>query len=205
MHLSYEAINISSIFFYPIADAYERTIRSDEEHEWNKALIGTRSPYGLWNVTRNHPGCQLSGHILIDKAPGKFLIHAQSFGHDIAPHMANLSHIVNHFSFGDEDAQSQFKGKLLQTGTQSGFIKSLHPMDGNVYATKELHQVYHHHLRVVATEFGDRKVVYRGAQEQSQRVYRILQNSQLSTYRQHIVQGESLVLNVQPKMQINSS
>ena len=63
-------------------------------------------------------------------------------------------------------------------------------MDGNVYVTKELHQVYHHHLRVVATEFGDRKVVSKGAQEQSQCVYRILQNSQLSTYRQHIVQGE---------------
>jgi hypothetical protein len=131
---------------------------------------------------------------LVDKAPGKFQIHARSFGQDIAPHMANLSHIVNHFSFGDEDAQRQFKDKLLHGGTQSsGFIKSLHPMDGNVYVTKELHQAYHHHLRVVATEFGDRNALTRRAQEQSQRVYRILQNSQLSTYRQHIVQGESLV------------
>ena len=152
-------------------------------------MTGYRSPYGSWNVTR-HSGCQLMGHILVDKAPGKFLIHAFSYGHDIPAHMANLSHIVHHFSFGDEDAQGYFDGQRLQ-GMQS-FVKSLHPMDGNVYVTEELHQAYHHHLRVIATEFSNGKVS-RWAREQSQRLYRILQNSQLSSYRHHIVPGENML------------
>jgi len=105
--------------------------------------------------------------------------------------MANLSHIVHHFSFGDEDALSSFDGQRLQ-GMQSGFVKSLHPMDGNVYVTEELHQAYHHHMRVIATEFGKYKVS-RWAREQSQRLYRILQNSQLSTYRHHIVPGKNML------------
>ena len=85
-------------------DASERTVRNEEEQEWNDALTSYRAPHYSWNVTR-HPGCQLSGHIMVDKAPGKFLIHAQSYGHDIAAHMTNLSHIVQHFSFGDPEAQ----------------------------------------------------------------------------------------------------
>jgi hypothetical protein len=71
--------------------------------------------------------------------------------------MANLSHIVHHFSFGDQDAQSYFDGQCLQ-GLQSGFVKLLHPMDGNVYVTGEFHQAFHHHLQVIATEFGKGKV-----------------------------------------------
>jgi hypothetical protein len=128
---------------------------------------------------------------LVDKAPGKFLIHAQSYGHDIAAHMANLSHIVHHFSFGDEDAQNYVDVQRFQ-GMQSGFVKSIHPMDGNVYVTEGLHQAYHHHLKVVATEFGEGKIS-RWARDKSQLVYRIFQNSQLSTYRKHIVPGENML------------
>jgi thiol-disulfide isomerase/thioredoxin len=173
---------------YIVVDANERTVRNAAEKEWNDALTRYRSPYGSWNATRSQ-GCQLTGHIVVDKAPGKFLIHAQSYGHDIAANMANLSHIVHHFSFGDEDAQSHVDGQRLQ-GMQSGFAKSLHPMDGNVYVTEELHQAYHHHLRVIATEFFEGKAVM-WAREQYRRFYRILQNSQLSTYRRHILPGEN--------------
>ncbi|KAL3806121.1 hypothetical protein ACHAXA_005184 [Cyclostephanos tholiformis] len=164
--------------------ANERTVRNAAEREWNDALTRYRSPYGSWNVTHLQ-GCQLTGHIMVDKAPGKFLIHAKSYGHDIAANMANLSHIVHHFSFGDEDAKSHVDGQRMQ-GMQSGFVKSLHPMDGNVYVTEVLHQAYHHHLRVIATEFGGRKASV-WARERNLRLYRILQNSQLSTYRRHVL------------------
>ena len=143
-----------------------------------------RAPRNSWNVTR-HPGCTIAGHVMVDKAPGKFLIHAQSYGHDIAAHMTNLSHIVHHFSFGDPDAQTYMEERGFP-GMASGFVESLRPMDGNVYVTGELHQAYHHHLRVVATEFGDGKV-FRWAGEKIRRVFRILQSSQLSLYRRHIV------------------
>jgi len=59
-------------------------------------------------------------------------------------------------------------------------------MDENVYVTRELHQAYHHHLRGIAAELGKGQVLH-WAREKVLRVYRILQNSQLSTYHTHIV------------------
>ena len=127
---------------------------------------------------------------MVDKAPGKFLIHAQSYGHDIAAHMTNLSHIVQHFSFGDPETQQYVELSVDHKsipGLPAGFIKSLHPLDDNAYVTTEkLHQAYHHHLRVVSAEFGEGQM-FNWAKEKVRRVYRILQNSQLSTYRPHIV------------------
>ena len=70
-------INLSlNIYGDQTLDASERTIRNEEEEEWNEALTYYCAPRYSWNVTR-HPGCTLSGHVMVDKAPGKFLIHAQ--------------------------------------------------------------------------------------------------------------------------------
>lgn len=166
--------------------ANERTVRNEDEQEWNDALTEHRAPR-TWNVTR-HPGCQISGHIMVDRAPGKFIIQAQSYGHDIAAHMTNLSHIVHHFSFGESDSRNHLEENWASM--PKGFVKSLHPMDGNVYVTGELHQAYHHHLRVIPTEFDSNSKMMKWARDNARRVYRILQNSQLSTYRRHIVPGK---------------
>ncbi|KAL7553594.1 hypothetical protein ACHAWF_016897 [Thalassiosira exigua] len=178
-----------------IAVARQRVVRDEEEEEWNNALTSYRAPRLSWNVSSPYPGCQLSGHLLVDRSPGGFTIHAQSYGHAIAAHMTNLSHIVHHFSFGDPETQRYVEEKGLP-GIPKGFAKSLHPMDGNVYVT-ELHQAYHHYLRVVATEFGVGKIL-NWAREKARRVYRILQNSQLSTYRHHVVPEAKFFYDLSP-------
>jgi thiol-disulfide isomerase/thioredoxin len=160
--------------------ASERTVRSEEERIWNNALMNHRAPSPLWNTTR-HPGCQLVGHITVDTAPGKFLIQARSYGKDFAAHMTNVSHIVHHFSFGDVEAQNGG-----WKGIPSTFVQSLHPLDGNVYVTSGLHQAYHHYMRVVTTEFGDAHLI-KWSRDKMRRAYRILSNTQLSTYRTSIV------------------
>jgi len=178
--------------------ASKRTVRNEEEEEWNDALTNYRAPAYSWNIT-NH-GCQISGHIMVDRAPGKFLIHAKSYGHDIAAHMTNLSHIVHHFSFGDLEAETNARRSIENNGLpglSSTFIKSLHPMDENVYVTRELHQAYHHHLKVVATKFGE-GAVFQWARNKAQRVFRILQNSQLSLYRRHIVPAAKWSYDIDP-------
>ena len=157
-------------------------VRNEDEHYWNHAISYKRAP-NSWNTTQ-HPGCQLSGYILVDEAPGKFVIHAQSYGHDFAAHMTNLSHIVHHFSFGHQESQQYVESGW--TKSPPGFAKSLHPFDDNVCVTTEFHEAYHHHLRVIATELGEsarKKWTHGGIRK----VYRILHNSQLSMYRQHIV------------------
>lgn len=167
--------------------ASERSVRTEEEKEWNDALTEYRSPWNSWHPTR-YPGCQVSGHVMVDKAPGEFLVHAQSYGHDIAAHMTNLSHIVHHFSFGEVGTLQNADGHHF-IGVPPGLMKSLHPMDENAYVTEHLHQAYHHHLRVVAMEFSSGQM-FKSIREKARRVYRILQNSQLSTYRHHLVPGE---------------
>jgi thiol-disulfide isomerase/thioredoxin len=164
--------------------ASERTVRNEEERQWNDALMSYRAPSPFSNTTR-HPGCQLVGHVMVDTAPGKFLIQAQSFGKHFAAHMTNVSHIVHHFSFGDMEAQEVVANSGWK-GIPSKFVESLHPLDGNVYVTEGLHQAYHHHMRVVTTEFGDSHLI-KWARDKVRRVYRILSNTQLATYRTSIV------------------
>jgi thiol-disulfide isomerase/thioredoxin len=164
--------------------ASERTIRSEEERVWNDALMRYRAPSPYFFNTTRHPGCQLVGHVMVDTAPGKFLIQAQSFGKTFAAHMTNVSHIVHHFSFGDIEAQESVENGGWK-GIPSKFVRSLHPLDGNVYVSG-LHQAFHHHMRVVTTEFGDSHLI-KWAGDKVRRVYRILSNTQLSTYRTSVV------------------
>ena len=165
-------------------------MRNEEEKEWNDALTKYRSPWGSWQPSTRYPGCQLTGHVMVDKAPGELYLYADSYGHDIAAHMTNLSHIVHHFSFGELDT-IQYVDEQQSPGVPSGFRKSLHPMDGNVYVTEQLHQAYHHYLRVIAMEFSNGHL-FQLVRQKAQRVYRILQNSQLSMYRQNIVPGKAI-------------
>eukprot|EP00986_Skeletonema_menzelii_P000978 scaffold274_cov144-Skeletonema_menzelii.AAC.1 len=174
-------LKMNNIFKY----ASERAVRNEEERIWNDALMSYRAPSPFFNTTR-HPGCQLVGHIMVDSAPGKFLIQAQSFGKDFSTTLTNVSHIVHHFSFGDIEAQESVQNGGWK-GISSKFIQSLHPLDGNVYVTSGLHQAYHHHLRVVTTEFDFGDSLFKWVGDKVRRVYRILCNTQLSTYRTSIV------------------
>lgn len=48
----------------------------------------------------DHPGCLMSGFLLVNRVPGNFHIEARSKHHNLNPAMANISHVVNHLSFG---------------------------------------------------------------------------------------------------------
>jgi hypothetical protein len=80
--------------------------------------------------------------------------------------MANLSHIVNHLSFGPVLSNSAIKyilSLLISLLSHSLFRKlesvpddyfsysSTHPMDNRFYMNEKLHQTFHHHLKVVPT------------------------------------------------------
>jgi hypothetical protein len=78
---------------------------------------------------------------------------------------------------------------LLNRGVSSGKIlvpddlqSKMASMDGNAYITYDLHEAYHHYLKVVTTNvpgltMGNREL----------KAYQIIQNSQLSIYRPDIV------------------
>jgi hypothetical protein len=162
--------------------ASKRVVRNEEEERWNDEVSSRRAATPSWNTT-NHPSCQLTGKLMVDETPGSFVIHANSYGHNVPSNMVNLSHIVHHFSFGDIDTQNSLSDGWFSSPPR--FAKSLHPMDGHLYATKELHQAYHHHLQVVTTEIDS--TLKKWTRSVSERVYRIIERSHLTSYRRQIV------------------
>ena len=66
-------------------------------------------------------------------------------------------------------------------------------MDGNVYVTHELHEAYHHYLKVITTNIDGLRVGKRDL-----RAYQILQSSQLTFYRSDIVPEAKFIIDLSP-------
>lgn len=136
----------------------------------------------LYNEWRDaeHPGCQLSGHLLLDRVPGNFHILARSKHHDLSPHMTNVSHIVNALSIGHPGISR------LVANIPDNVQAKLSPMNGNVYTTTNLHESHHHYLKVITTISSDANL------------YQIIPNSQLSLYRSDMVPEAKFVYDLSP-------
>ena len=176
--------------------AADRTIRNSEHEEYARELSASRNRITHSWQDEDHPGCQISGFLLVDRAPGNFHIQAQSRNHDLAAHMTNVSHIINHLSFGKPFSKYFIKEGLKNT--PAGFLETTRPFDGNVYITRNVHEAHHHYLKVITTDFDadkqsqkkyDKKKGFYKPPEPN-RAYQILQSSQLSLYRSDIVPGE---------------
>jgi Endoplasmic reticulum vesicle transporter len=111
--------------------------------------------------------------------------------HDLAPHMANVSHEIHHLSIGEPIGRT-----MLETGkvkVPDSVKQKLAPMDNNVYINYDLHQAYHHYLKVITTEVPTLMVGRRQV-----KAYQILQNSQLAMYRNDIIPEAKFVLDLSP-------
>lgn len=97
---------------------------------------------------KEHPGCMVSGHVLVNRVPGNFHLEARSKLHNLNAAMTNLSHVVNHLSFGtplNKDIQRKVS-KYPQ-------FQQKHPLDGKSFVNKDFHQAHHHYSKVVSTHF----------------------------------------------------
>lgn len=98
----------------------------------------------------DHPGCMMSGFLLVNRVPGNFHIEMRSKNHNINPPMANMSHVVNSLSFGPIIPRS-VERRLNAIPDAFFSLKNTKPMDGGVYVNERLHQAYHHYIKVVST------------------------------------------------------
>lgn len=157
---------------------------AEEEKEWAEKVRKHRERLHHSWVDAEHPGCQLSGHLLLDRVPGNFHIQARSPHHDLVPHLTNVSHVIHSLSIGEPIAK-----RLIETGLNNGgikvpatFVDKISPMDGNVYINQDLHEAYHHYLKVVTTNVEGLRM---GRREM--KAYQIIQSSQLAYYRTDVV------------------
>jgi hypothetical protein len=97
-----------------------------------------------------HPACQVSGHLLVNRVPGNFHIEAKSKNHNLNAAMTNLSHVVNHLSFGEPIDENNFRSKRILKQVPAEH-RQFRPMDDHAYVSKEYHQAFHHYIKVVST------------------------------------------------------
>lgn len=165
----------------PVASASKDSAsKSKEEEEWVQKMARYRSRQRAEWHDEEHPGCQITGFLMVDRVPGNFHLQARSPMHDFAAHMTNVSHEVHHLSFGSPAVKNEIiYGHTL---APPGFLAGLSPMDGNVYVTHNEHEAYHHYLKVVTTDVGSAGSRRSLKTPEQRRAYRILQSSQLSFY-----------------------
>ena len=113
---------------------------------------------------------------MVNRVPGNFHIEARSKNHNLNAAMTNLSHVVNHLSFGEEWSDKNRRNKRILKQVPDEH-RQFAPMDGKTYLTKSFHQAYHHYIKVVSTHLN------MGKSESSQMMaYQFLEQSQVVFY-----------------------
>mmetsp|Transcript_9531 Transcript_9531/g.14026 ORF Transcript_9531/g.14026 Transcript_9531/m.14026 type:complete len:485 (-) Transcript_9531:242-1696(-) len=166
----------------------KRKIDADEKYkDWenNKSVNGKERPAPRVAQSRpEHPGCQVSGHLMVNRVPGNFHIEAKSKSHNLNAAMTNLTHRINHLSFGEplyENKSRKTKRILKQVPDDH---KQFNPMDGTLYLTKEFHQAHHHYIKVVSTHLnmGGEKGAVTTENYNSMLTYQFLEQSHVVYY-----------------------
>ena len=162
-----------------------RKLEMDEKYkEWDKKAEASgedsetrEQKRQLFQQNRpEHPACQVSGYLMVNRVPGNFHIEAKSKNHNLNSAMTNLSHVVNHLSFGEPmDQQSRKTKRILKQVPEEH--RQFTPMDGHTYLTKEFHQAYHHYIKVVSTHLN-----MGSSEANSMLTYQFLEQSQIVFY-----------------------
>ncbi|CAN0000433.1 unnamed protein product [Ascophyllum nodosum] len=134
------------------------------------------------------PGCMVTGHIDVNRVPGNFHIEAASKSHNFNGAMTNLSHIVNHMSFGEPQPR-RIKKRINRLNEE---LRQTAPLDGNVYLAPEYHQAPHHYLKIVGTTYqlSSMKKPWHG--------YQAIANSQMMLYEELDVPEARFAYNLSP-------
>lgn len=149
-----------------------RKLHFDERNKWRRFSVGSKN-------------------LSLFRSQGNFRIQARSAHHDLVPHMTNVSHEIHHLSIGDPLGRSMVEKGKAKLPPSAG--AKLTPMDGNAYVTHELHEAYHHYLKVITTNVPGLQVGRREI-----KTYQIIQSSQLSYYRNDQIPEAKFSLDLSP-------
>eukprot|EP00531_Pseudo-nitzschia_arenysensis_P001896 CAMPEP_0116147214 /NCGR_PEP_ID=MMETSP0329-20121206/17629_1 /TAXON_ID=697910 /ORGANISM="Pseudo-nitzschia arenysensis, Strain B593" /LENGTH=518 /DNA_ID=CAMNT_0003643115 /DNA_START=64 /DNA_END=1620 /DNA_ORIENTATION=+ len=151
-----------------------------EERHWAEAYHRMQKHYHdmSWDASE-HPGCQISGSILLNRAPGNFHIEAYSAAHNLAPQMTNCSHEIHYLSF----VPTNIDRAKTYAPVPRNFYQTTTPMNGNVYITHNLHEAYHHYIKLVSTNGNS---------------FQVLQSSQLASYHRDLTPEAKFNIDLSP-------
>jgi thiol-disulfide isomerase/thioredoxin len=112
-------------------------------------------------VTQHHAmfneGCQVQGAMKVARVPGHFHLQAKPFGsQDINPALTNVSHIVNHLSFGDKETRTWAQRQNIPRE----MLGHINPLDGKKFVVEHFHEAPQHYLKVVSTHVQGKSNVF---------------------------------------------
>lgn len=110
-------------------------------------------------------GCQIAGFVVVSKTPGALIFSATAMKHSIDHPRVNLSHIVEHLSFGEFLAEEKLDKFPEDVTTNYNQIGARHGRPGREYISPNVNQSHEHFIKVVGT------------------MYRYLDTEELSTYK----------------------
>lgn len=130
-------------------------VKADERYkEWEadpkrKERYKNFDPHGAKN---QNPGCQISGHLMVNRVPGNFHIEAKAKDHSIDPTATNLTLVVHSLSFGTAITnireQKRVDSIIAQLPKEH---RRFDAFNGKTFVTTEAHQAHHHHIKVIPT------------------------------------------------------
>lgn len=164
---------------------------SEKYKDWDKKDESSEMPAALLGRTDN-PGCQVSGTLKVNRVPGNFHVLAHSKGHSLNAAMTNLTHKVNHLSFGEKIEKKNYKTKRILKQVPEEH-KKFNQIDGELFPTEQFHQAYHHYIKVVSThyEFGSSK-------SSNLMAYQFLEQSQIMFYAEEDVPQALFAYDISP-------
>jgi len=175
-----------------VAQVNERALSRGSEHHHDR-LPSEQEVIRQWKG-EDHPGCQISGFLLLDRVPGNFHILARSDSKDLVPSMTNVSHEVHELYFGDPSMK-----RFIERGkarTPNDLLDKLQFTKGNTYLTRKEHSAYHHHLKIVSTNFD--YTHYSGQAKRTGVVYQLLAQSQLTHYGRDQIPEAKFIYDLSP-------
>ncbi|CAE8650532.1 unnamed protein product, partial [Polarella glacialis] len=102
-------------------------------------------------------GCQVQGTLYVPRVPGHFHLQAEAYGDlNVNPAVTNVSHIVNHLSFGERDA----KGWASSQQIPQEMVQHIAPLDGRSFYVEKFHEAPQHYLKVVSTKVQGKEQVF---------------------------------------------
>lgn len=164
--------------------AIQKHFNMTKRHEqWLEALEQTHDHAARVWSSSEHPGCEISGTLWLNRVPGHFHVEAQSSAHDIDPRVANLSHVVHHLSFQSHDGSKGKKRAYWNSNRLEVFDKATAPLDNSFYVLDKPHESWHHYLKLVSTNTDH---------------YHVTPTHQLALYRDDRITEAKFILDISP-------
>lgn len=165
----------------------------DDERKWYDNMVNNvKNSKNSW-VDAEHPGCILSGYLLVDRTPGNFHIQARSQNQEFAAHMTNASHIVNSLFIGEPAGKFMLDKKKGIKFMPEGLTDKIESMNNMAYVTRSLHESYHHYLKLISTKIEGLEIRNRQV-----KIFQMLGSSQLAYYRNDMIPEAKFIYDLSP-------